>query len=827
MDTPLKTHYAYTLWFEQLGLDDIPIAGGKNASLGEMFNRLRQQGIRVPNGFAISAQAYLYYLRENRLSAPIQAALDKLNRGETSLEHTGEKIRELILAGTIPKTLRAAIVKSYRKLTRLTSSQAVAVRSSATAEDLPEASFAGQQASYLNVRGETELLDAYKRCYASLFTDRAISYREAQGFDHLEVAISVGVQAMVHADTGAAGVMFSLDPQTGFPHAAVITAAWGLGEAVVQGRVVPDKYQVYKPLLEKPGLSPIYEKSLGSKLEKLVYSDQGGTEWQATRDEERNCLVLNDAEILQLARWASLIEAHYGCPMDIEWAKDGVSGELFILQARPETSVSQKPRQLLTTYKLERESDILLRGTSIGHAITTGDARVLFCDGEELPLVAQAFPEGAILVAERTDPDWLPIMRRAAGVITDSGGPTSHAAIVCRELKIPAIVGTGNATQVLTSGQALTLSCANADEGHVYNGVLPFTEKAVDLGALPPIETPLMINMAMPGGAQQWWQLPIQGIGLARVEYIISGLIRAHPLVLLKPDQLTDPQARQTIAALTKNVKSPSAFFVDTLARGIATIAASQYPHPAIVRFSDFKSNEYHHLIGGTEFEPVEANPMLGLRGAARYYSKRYREAFALECQAVKKVREQMGFDNVIVMIPFCRTPDEADRVLAIMADNGLVRGEQGLQVYVMCEIPSNVVLADQFARRFDGFSIGTNDLTQLVLGVDRDSAELAYLSDARNEAVKRMITQVIEVAHRYGCKVGICGQAPSDHSEFAEFLVRQGIDSISLNPDSITDTIAHIARAEKGSGLPQRRRMKQPPFTKTRKHYPGSMDWR
>lgn len=797
--------------FSTLSIGDIAIAGGKNASLGEMLQQLAREGVRVPQGFAITAGAYRQFIRNNQLEPAIRARLELWCSGEQTLQQTGAAIRTLILAGELPESLKSAVTDAYTQLeqqhpqepNQLSNNQhigslAVAVRSSATAEDLPEASFAGQQATYLNVRGQEALLLACKQCYASLFTDRAITYRDAQNFDHLSVAISVGVQIMVRADTGSAGVIFTLDTETAFPDAAVISATWGLGEAVVQGRVIPDKYQVYKPLLKKAGISPIFEKSLGSKLQKLVYIDGGGTEWQSTSTDERDRQVLSDADILQLARWACRIEEHYGRAMDIEWAKDGVSGELFIVQARPETSASQRNKNLFSRYHLQQTTEPLLTGAGIGSAITSGQALVLSGDYIDCRQAVEDFPTGAILVAERTDPDWLPLMRRARGVVTDSGGPTSHAAIVCRELKIPALVGTGVATQVLHSGDDITLSCAGADEGQVYRGLLDYDQELIELDSLPAINTQLMINSAIPGAAGQWWQLPIDGIGLVRIEYIISALIGAHPLALLQPENVSDQKVRKKISQLSRGFTTPAQFYIDTLALGIARIAASQYPKPVIVRFSDFKTNEYRHLIGGEDFEPEEANPMLGLRGAARYYSERYRPAFALECSAIKKVREQLGFANVIVMIPFCRTPTEADRVLDIMAANKLVRGEQGLEVYVMCEIPSNVILADEFAQRFDGFSIGSNDLTQLVLGVDRDSAELAYLFDARDPAVKRMISQVIKVAHQYGCKIGICGQAPSDHPDFAEFLVEAGIDSISLNPDSITRTIPHIAAAEK-----------------------------
>jgi pyruvate,water dikinase len=787
-------------WLEQVDNSDVPLVGGKNASLGEMIQKLQGEGVRVPSGFALTAEAYREFLQFGGLQPVIRQQLDALATGQTSLDQVGNTIRDAILAVQLPNSLVESLTEVYKQLCDRQDDMdvAVAVRSSATAEDLPEASFAGQQETFLNVRGIDALLDACRHCYASLFTNRAISYREAQGFDHLQVALSVGVQAMVDTSEGAAGVMFTLDPESGFPDAVVISAAWGLGEAVVQGRVIADRYMVYKPLLEQPELTPIFDKNMGSKREKLVYKSDtsGGTQWHKTSPEECATFVLDDTDILQLARWARLIENHYGCAMDIEWVKAGVSGELYIVQARPETVASQKSRQQLNRYHLTGSGELLLTGHSVGSAIASGQVQTVINPAEQID-----FPEGGILVAAHTDPDWLPLMRKAAGVITDTGGPTSHAAIVCRELKIPAVVGAVTAMETLAQGMPVTLSCAEGASAKIYAGCLPFEQTAIDLSTLPHPRTKVNINMAIPDSALQWWQLPVDGIGLARIEFIISSLVGVHPMALLRIEQIEDTRIRDSIAELTQGYQSPPAFFVDRLALGVAKLAASQYPRPVIVRFSDFKTNEYSKLLGGEQFETPESNPMLGLRGAARYYSERYREGFGLECQAIKRVREQMGFDNVIVMIPFCRTPEEADRVLEVMADNGLVRGESGLEVYVMCEIPSNVILADQFAERFDGFSIGTNDLTQLVLGVDRESTELAYLFDARNEAVKRMISQVIEVAHQYGRKVGICGQAPSDHPDFAEFLVQSGIDSISLNADSIVDTLKAIVAAENKAG--------------------------
>ena len=787
-------------WLEQVSNTDIPLVGGKNASLGEMLQVLGKVGVRVPPGFALTANAYREFLSFNDLQPVITQQLKVFSSDQRSLPKIGSAIREAILAGQLPDALVSSLKNAYEQLgDRLGGKDVpVALRSSATAEDLPEASFAGQQETFLNVRGFEGLLDACTHCYASLFTDRAISYREAQGFDHLQVALSVGVQTMVDASEGSAGVMFTLDPESGFPDAVVISAAWGLGEAVVQGRVIADRYMVYKPLLDQPELTPIFDKNMGSKREKLVYKSDtsGGTQWHKTSSEECATFVLDDADILQLARWARLIENHYDRAMDIEWVKAGISGELYIVQARPETVASQKSRQQLNRYHLTGSGELLLTGQSVGSAIASGRVRMVVKPDEQID-----FPEGSILVAAHTDPDWLPLMRKAAGIITDTGGSTSHAAIVCRELKIPAVVGAVSAMETLSQGMSVTLSCSEGATAKIYAGCLPFEKTAIDLSKLPCPRTKVNINMAIPDSALQWWQLPVDGIGLARIEFIISSLVGVHPMALLRIEQIEDAGIRDEIGKLIQGYENPPTFFIDQLALGVAKLAASQYPRPVIVRFSDFKTNEYSKLLGGEQFETPESNPMLGLRGAARYYSERYRDGFGLECQAIKRVREQLGFDNIIVMIPFCRTPEEADRVLEVMASNGLVRGESGLEVYVMCEIPSNVILADQFAQRFDGFSIGTNDLTQLVLGVDRESTELAYLFDARNEAVKSMISQVIEVAHQYGRKVGICGQAPSDHPEFAEFLVQSGIDSISLNADSIVDTLKAIVAAESKAG--------------------------
>ncbi|MFP4316021.1 MAG: phosphoenolpyruvate synthase [Desulfovibrionales bacterium] len=787
----------FVRWFDSLDSGDVGIVGGKNASLGEMVGSLKEEGIRVPDGFATTAEAYWNFLQENGLDTSIREELEKLEKDSKKLAEVGKNVRRSIKKGEFSDALRNDIIAAYQELSSRYDRDEVdvAVRSSATAEDLPEASFAGQQETFLNVSGEHEVLDAVRNCFASLFTNRAISYRREKGFDHMQVALSAGVQKMVRSDKASAGVMFTIDTETGFPHVVVINAAWGLGENVVQGAVTPDEYRAFKPLLENEDLVPIIERTLGEKEKKMVYSREGTktTRNIDTTKKERNSFVLTDPEILQLSRWASVIENHYGKAMDIEWAKDGETDELFIVQARPETVQSQKEADTLKAYTLKEKGTRILEGLSIGEAIATGKAQIIKSADE-----IDRFEEGGILVTGMTDPDWVPIMKQAAGIITDFGGRTSHAAIVSRELGIPAIVGTGHGTDEIEDGQEVTMSCAEGDTGYVYEGILEYDIKDIDLGEIPEIKTRIMMNIATPAAAFRWWRLPCHGIGLARMEFIINNVIKIHPMALVKYPELKDKKARRTIEKMTQGYKQKPEYFVDNLALGIGKIAASQYPDPVIVRMSDFKTNEYADLIGGGEFEPEESNPMLGFRGASRYYSDKYREGFALECRAIKKVRDEMGFDNVVIMIPFCRTLDEADRVLEVLEQNGLKRGEKGLEVYVMAEIPSNVVLAAEFADRFDGFSIGSNDLTQLVLGVDRDSGELAQIFDERNEAVKRTIQQLIRTAHDKGSKVGICGQAPSDYPEFAQFLVRESIDSISLNPDSVIKVMQQVAQTEK-----------------------------
>jgi pyruvate,water dikinase len=786
----------------EVGLRDVAQVGGKNASLGEMLQQLAPKGIRVPLGFATTAHAYRQFIAAAGLEEKLREIFKDLDIEDVrNLRERGKAARTLILQTPFPLELEQAIAEAYQKLCeRYGPDTDVAVRSSATAEDLPDASFAGQQETYLNVHGVKAVLNACHRCFASLFTDRAISYRQIKGFDHFQVALSVGVQKMVRSDLACSGVMFSIDPETGFKDAVLITAAYGLGENVVQGIVNPDEYVVFKPTL-KQGRRPILSRKLGSKALKLVYDEEGSrsTKNVPVPESLRRQYALKDDEILELARWACLIEEHYSAlrgrftPMDIEWAKDGISGELFIVQARPETVQSQKAANRLKTYRFtqpQARPEPLVRGRAVGEAIGQGTARVIL-DVRR----SDQFQAGEVLVTEKTDPDWEPIMKKASAIVTNQGGRTCHAAIIARELGIPAIVGCGNATQVLRSGDPITVSCAEGEEGRVYPGLLPYEVTEIPLEELPRPRTQLMMNVGNPEKAFGLSEIPCDGVGLARLEFIIANHIQVHPLALLHYEQAVKEEPR--LAELTAQYPDKPEYFVDKLAQGVATIAAAFYPKPVIVRLSDFKSNEYAHLLGGARYEPHEENPMIGWRGASRYTDPRYRDGFALECRAMKRVRDEMGLANVILMIPFCRTPEEGHKVLEEMARHGLVRGENGLQVYVMCELPSNVILADEFCQIFDGFSIGSNDLTQLTLGLDRDSALVAHLFDERHEAVKRLIAQVIQTVKSHGRKIGICGQAPSDYPDFARFLVQQGIDSISLNPDSLLKTLLVVAEAE------------------------------
>ncbi len=774
----------YIRFFNQLGIGDIAQVGGKNASLGEMYQALAPQGVQIPNGFATTADAYRHYIAHNQLHDKISAALEGLNTHDTrALATTGAKIRSWILHGELPPDLADEIQQAYRQLEQEYGDNTdVAVRSSATAEDLPGASFAGQQETYLNIRGRQHLLSTCKQVFASLFTDRAISYRVDKGFAHMDVALSIGVQKMVRADIGASGVMFTLDTETGFRDVVFITAAYGLGENVVQGTVNPDEFYVFKPTLAQ-GKRPIIKRQLGEKAIKMIYTRDPlagmSTTNVAVSQAQREQFAISDDEVLQLARLGVIIEQHYGRPMDIEWARDGGNGELFILQARPETVQAEDDRQVQQTFRLRQRGEILSQGKSIGHKIASGRARLVL----ETAQMHELAP-GEVLVTDITDPDWEPVMKTAAAIVTNRGGRTCHAAIVARELGIPAVVGCGDATQRIHDGDEVTVCCAEGDSGYVYRGRLPFDIEQIELHALPRPKTHIMLNLANPAQAFNASRLPCAGVGLTRLEFIINNSIGIHPRALLAFDQL-EPSLQREIKPQIAGYPSPADFYVQRLAEGVATIAAAFYPRPIIVRMSDFKSNEYASLLGGSQFEPEEENPMIGFRGASRYPSPAFADAFALECRAMKQVREVMGLDNVALMIPFVRTVDEATAVLDLMCEHGLARGELGLKIYMMCEIPANALLADEFLQHFDGFSIGSNDLTQLTLGVDRDSG-LVQGFDERNPAVLKLIQLAITACKRAGKYIGICGQAPSDYPEITEWLVEQGIDSISLTPDSV-----------------------------------------
>lgn len=791
-------------FFHEVGLEDVPLVGGKNASLGEMIRELSPLGVKVPGGFATTSEAYWHFLEHNGLKEAIARELSGLDvENPTALQGASRRLRNLILKGTYPKDLEKEILLAYRRLSEEAGEEAlpVAVRSSATAEDLPTASFAGQQESYLYVQGEEELLLHVKRAMASLFTARAISYRAHMGFDHLKVALSVGVQRMVRADTASSGVIFTLDPDTGHRGFVYVTAIWGLGENIVQGRVGPDGYYVHKETL-KEGYRALVHKRLGTKELTLAFDPkEGRLKNRPTPPYLRNQFALSDEEVLLLADWSLKIEEHYSgkrgapTPMDIEWAKDGPTGELFVLQARPETVHAQKA-PVLKVYRLLTRGEVLAEGLAVGEAIATGRARVLR-DPKEM----ERFREGEVLVTETTNPDWEPIMKRAAAIVTERGGRTSHAAIVARELGVPAVVGATGATRRIPDGEAVTVSCAEGEVGRVYRGTLAFEVEEIRPEALPKTRTQILVNVGTPDEALRASLLPTAGVGLLRMEFVFASHVRVHPLALTRFESLPKEVQRQ-VAELTEAYPDKRAYFVDRLAQGIGLIAAAFYPRPVLLRFSDFKTNEYARLIGGHLFEPKEENPMLGWRGASRYYHPDYKEGFLLEVQAVRRVREEMGLKNLQVMVPFCRTPEEGAKVLEVMAEGGLRRGEDGLQVYVMAEIPSNILEAEAFCELFDGFSIGSNDLTQLALGLDRDSERVAALFDERRETVKALCAMLIEKAHAKGKKVGICGQAPSDYPEFAAFLVERGIDSLSLNPDALLRTVRKVAELEAALGL-------------------------
>jgi pyruvate,water dikinase len=792
-------------WFEELKIGDVPSVGGKNASLGEMIRALDEKGVNVPGGFAVTAYAYKYMIEKAGIDKKIKEILSDLDtRDVHNLAERGKKIRELIKKTPIPPELEEYIRKYYSEMEkRYEKNVDVAVRSSATAEDLPDASFAGQQETFLNVRGEEELIEKVRDCFASLFTNRAISYRVDKGFDHFSVFISVGVQKMVRSDLASSGVIFSIDTESGFENAVYITGAYGLGENVVQGAVNPDQFYVFKPTLRK-GFKPIVEKKVGTKEKRMIYGEKG-TEQQEVSEEDKKLFVINDDEILTLAKWACIIEEHYKKPMDIEWAKDGKTGELFIVQARPETVHSQKDAAVMQTFVLEEKGDLLVEGEAVGTKIGQGEVNVI----ESAKDIAN-FKKDQVLVTDMTDPDWEPIMKIASAIVTNRGGRTCHAAIISRELGIPCVIGTGNGTSKIAHGSKATVDCSEG-VGRIYEGLLKYRMDEIKLDTLPKTKTQIMMNIGVPEKAFQQGQLPNDGVGLAREEFIINSYIGIHPLALLEYNQLKEKSKSDSkIAEVIKQIDEKSAnyedkveFFVDTLARGIARIAAGFYPNDVIVRLSDFKTNEYANLIGGYLYEPSENNPMIGWRGASRYYDGKFKPAFGLECKAIKKARDEMGLTNIKSMVPFCRTPEEGRKVIKIMNEYSLKQGENGLEVYVMCEVPSNVVVADQFADIFDGFSIGSNDLTQLTLGLDRDSDLIAHIFDERNDAVKRLVSQVIDCAHNHEPrrKVGICGQAPSDFPEFAEFLVECGIDSISLNPDTVVKTKLRIAETEKRLG--------------------------
>jgi pyruvate,water dikinase len=783
----------YIQYFEEISLTDVNKVGGKNASLGEMITQLSSQGIRVPTGFAITADAYWHYINENKLLQHMKSIMGTLHNTKDlkRLHKVGSEIRKLIMHGHMPDDLAQEIITAYYKLSAHYKKKEVdvAVRSSATAEDLPTASFAGQQDTFLNVVGDKSLLDACKKSMASLFTDRAIIYRIDKGFDHFKVALSIGVQKMIRSDGAVSGVAFSLDTESGFKDVVMIEASYGLGESIVQGLVTPDEYIVHKPTL-LDGYASIIKKLCGDKKTKIVYSSKGQTtKTVKVSEKDWHAFALSDKEILELAQFVVTIETHYSklkkhwSPMDIEWAKDAHDGKLYIVQARPETIYGGKKESVLQQYvvKSGAKKEKIVTGLSIGHKIVSGVARVVK-GARDIGKIK----DGDIIVTEMTDPDWVPAMKRAAGIITDSGGRTCHAAIVSRELGIPAIVGTNNGTTAIKNGEMVTLDCSQGATGTVYKGKLEFDIKKISLKNIPKPKVDIMVNIADPDSAFQTSFLPVAGVGLARMEFIITNSIKIHPMALLYPELVTDKKTKSKIENLTVSYKNKANFFVEKLAQNIGMIAAGFYPRPVIVRLSDFKSNEYRNLIGGTYFEPVEENPMIGFRGASRYYNERYKEAFALECAALKRVREVMGLKNVKIMIPFVRTVQEAKLVEAEMKLHGLVRGKDGLELIMMCEVPSNVIMIDEFSRYFDGFSIGSNDLTQLVLGVDRDSTILASLFDERDEAVKRMMAIAIKGAHKHKRHIGICGQAPSDYPEVAQFLIKEGIDSLSLNVDSV-----------------------------------------
>jgi len=798
----------FVLWFKDVTIKDVPLVGGKNASLGEMYVNLDDKGVDVPNGFAVTAFAYHYLLKKAGIKEKIKEILKDLDsHNMIDLAKKGKQVRDAILQSKMPPELAEEIINNYKILEKQYGPNVdVAVRSSATAEDLPDASFAGQQETFLDVKGQKNLLKACQRCFASLFTNRAISYREDKKFDHFSIGLSIAVQKMVRADKGSSGVMFSIDTESGFKDAVLINGSWGLGENIVQGNVTPDEFYVFKSTLGKKNkkgkeFNPIISKKLGPKHIKMIYNTKGKKPVKniPTTTEERHSFVLNDKEIIKLAKWAVIIEEHYSKkaghfkPMDMEWAKDGITGKLFIVQARPETVVSQRDPNVLEEYSLKQKSRVILTGSPVGSKIGHGRANVIM----DVKDITQ-FKKGDNLVTDMTDPDWEPIMKIASSIVTDRGGRTCHAAIVSRELGIPCIVGTGNASKKIKDGEEITVSCAEGEVGKVYKGVLKYEVKKTNIKGLKKPKTKVMLNIGDPDLAFSASFIPNDGVGLAREEFIINSFIKIHPLALINYAKIKDAKVKKQIDKITKGYDNKKEFYVQKLAYGIGMIASAFYPKDVIVRLSDFKSNEYANLIGGAPYEPTEDNPMIGWRGASRYYEEGYQKAFELECKALKRVREDMGLNNVKVMVPFCRTVEEGKKVIKVMENFGLKRGVNNLEVYVMCEIPSNVILAEEYAKIFDGFSIGTNDLTQLILGVDRDSELVSHIYDERNQAVKTMVSQVIKAARKNKRKIGICGQAPSDFPDFAQFLVKEGIDSISLNPDTVIKTTMKILEMEK-----------------------------
>jgi len=784
----------YIKKFSEIHIDDILIVGGKNASLGEMYNELIHDGVAVPNGFATTSEAYYAFLRENNLQKQLTETLQKLNKKTyANLNEIGEQTRATIRQGIFSKEFSEAIITAYKNLCEGTYFE-VAVRSSATAEDLPEASFAGQHETYLNIKGEENLLEGVKNCFASLYTNRAIKYREDKGFVHEDIAISVGVQKMVRSDKGCSGVGFTLEPESGFENIILLSGVWGLGENIVQGTVNPDEFYVFKPTL-KLDKDAVIQKKMGDKALTLIYAQSNGHCSLLNIEtplEKKQQFVLTDNEIHVLAKWALIIEEHYKKAMDIEWAKDGISGEIYITQARPETVHQTKNKNLFFEYKLTEKGEALTTGNAVGSKIVVGTARVL-----KSPKEAMQLKRGEIVVTDTITPDWDPILKQSGGIVTNKGGRTSHASIVARELGVPAVVGCSNATKVIVDGALITISCAEGKTGYIYKGKLSFDKKEIDFSNIKLPKTEMKMILADPEKAFQLAAYPNNGVGLLRMEFIITHSVKIHPMALLKFDEIKDASVKNIIEDLTQNYKNKTDYFINELAQGIATITAAFYPKEVIVRTSDFKTNEYANLIGGKQFEPLEENPMLGFRGASRYYSDLYKDGFGLECKAIKKVRENMGLTNLKVMIPFCRTIGEGKKTIEIMAENGLVQGENGLEIYMMVEIPSNVILAEDFAAVFDGFSIGSNDLTQLTLGVDRDSELMSNLFDENDKAAKMMISMAIKKAIKTNTKIGFCGQAPSDFPEFAQFLVEQGINSISFNPDALLNGIENTYKAE------------------------------